>query len=693
MIIALVVMVASCLMRITLTLLVGMVATQQMVGPGAMVPSGGGGGGGPRFGGYVRLNEPVLGFFIGGSSIEDVNGVYGPRITSGLPAEIQQDLGHGAYRHHRANWLLAHVRNSGGGWEWVLFDVANRERFHEPSDQLIPRAGSPSWQHLHRASRAPPPDAGPAEGGATGAASQSSALRPIDEDDLDELPWQVIGLRDHSRLEELRRSAANREAAQKAADERQQARLAPPASAPPSASGVMSARPPTDVEGIEAAAASDSVAASEVAAAVVASERGDHTEAAGRLFAASDRLTGWAAAVVQLKAASLLRHGGEFSAATAQLQATLRAFPRFAAAHFEAGCVSLDAREPRTALASFEHLLQIDPDWPSLTSWLVRAHAAEKRSEAFRKAEAARAARLRQDARAARMARENEPPPPEGCALVQVGPQPPAGPGEAPTGKVVDLQGSLEGSGGWVCPSVVDRSNWLDGHLHADAFSVEQAGGRLLVNRSDLNAEAARGGWGLDLRFFCCTPDAATGAGAASGEAVAAAALEASALAVKTFVAAAAEAEAEAEKRDREDAPWRQTDHYAVLGVPHDFDGAELKKQYRGLSLRLHPDRAGGSTVAFARIAAAHDCLSEPDCRHAFDDGADIEGFSPSFREAVEKHYWPERYPFEPFGDPFEHHPDAARKERAAARRRAAASSHENGRLPTAGPEVSKDEL
>ena len=52
----------------------------------------------------------------------------------------------------------------------------------------------------------------------------------------------------------------------------------------------------------------------------------------------------------------------------------------------------------------------------------------------------------------------------------------------------------------------------------------------------------------------------------------------------------------------------RNQDWYGVLGLTHATTTAsELKKAYRALSLRLHPDRPGGNNEYFARCAAAHD--------------------------------------------------------------------------------------
>ena len=111
-------------------LLLAAASAQQLVGPGGMTPYSGGGGG-RRFGGYVTIRDAVNGFFVAGSSIDDLNGVYGPRLTdlSALPAEVARDVQIGAYAHASSGWILANVRQDGGGTEWVFFDRSNAERF------------------------------------------------------------------------------------------------------------------------------------------------------------------------------------------------------------------------------------------------------------------------------------------------------------------------------------------------------------------------------------------------------------------------------------------------------------------------------------------------------------------------------------------------------------------------------------
>ena len=131
----------------------------------------------------------------------------------------------------------------------------------------------------------------------------------------------------------------------------------------------------------------------------------------------------------------------------------------------------------------------------------------------------------------------------------------------------------------------------------------------------------------------------------------------------------------------------RSPNHYAALGVPVDFEASELKKAYRALSLRLHPDRNGGSTELFAIAAAAHDCLADAACRRSFDRGEDVTGYQPSLAEAVERHYYAENFPFEPFGDPWDDYRDGAeRRERSRARQRSRVGLDAAGNASTALP-------
>jgi curved DNA-binding protein CbpA len=61
-------------------------------------------------------------------------------------------------------------------------------------------------------------------------------------------------------------------------------------------------------------------------------------------------------------------------------------------------------------------------------------------------------------------------------------------------------------------------------------------------------------------------------------------------------------------------------DHYVVLGVAAIASAAAIRKAYRTLALRLHPDRAGkDSAAAFRELAAAYEVLSDPTRRERYD--------------------------------------------------------------------------
>ena len=52
-------------------------------------------------------------------------------------------------------------------------------------------------------------------------------------------------------------------------------------------------------------------------------------------------------------------------------------------------------------------------------------------------------------------------------------------------------------------------------------------------------------------------------------------------------------------------------DYYNVLGVSKSASNEEIKKTYRKMSLKHHPDRKGGSEEAFKKINEAYEVLSE----------------------------------------------------------------------------------
>lgn len=65
-----------------------------------------------------------------------------------------------------------------------------------------------------------------------------------------------------------------------------------------------------------------------------------------------------------------------------------------------------------------------------------------------------------------------------------------------------------------------------------------------------------------------------------------------------------------------------QKDYYTVLGVPEDADQGKIKKSYRDLAKRYHPDRNAGDAQAerkFKEIQEAYDVLGEPEKRQKYD--------------------------------------------------------------------------
>ncbi|WP_022888990.1 DnaJ C-terminal domain-containing protein [Agromyces italicus] len=67
---------------------------------------------------------------------------------------------------------------------------------------------------------------------------------------------------------------------------------------------------------------------------------------------------------------------------------------------------------------------------------------------------------------------------------------------------------------------------------------------------------------------------------------------------------------------------WFDKDFYQVLGVSKDVSDAELKKVYRKLARKYHPDSNAGDAAAeakFKEISEAHSVLSDPEQRKEYD--------------------------------------------------------------------------
>lgn len=71
-------------------------------------------------------------------------------------------------------------------------------------------------------------------------------------------------------------------------------------------------------------------------------------------------------------------------------------------------------------------------------------------------------------------------------------------------------------------------------------------------------------------------------------------------------------------------------DHYKVLGVPRTASALEVKRAYRDLAKRTHPDRNASDRAAeiFHAVHAAYEVLGDPNRRGAYDHA--LAGYRPA---------------------------------------------------------------
>ena len=84
-------------------------------------------------------------------------------------------------------------------------------------------------------------------------------------------------------------------------------------------------------------------------------------------------------------------------------------------------------------------------------------------------------------------------------------------------------------------------------------------------------------------------------------------------------------------------------DYYAILGVAHDASIEDIKKRYKALVLKFHPDRESSAVAneAMVLITKAYETLSDPRKRSAYDAGLREQAEKPNRSENSQaKHAW-----------------------------------------------------
>ena len=93
--------------------------------------------------------------------------------------------------------------------------------------------------------------------------------------------------------------------------------------------------------------------------------------------------------------------------------------------------------------------------------------------------------------------------------------------------------------------------------------------------------------------------------------------------------------------------------YYDILGVPKTASQDEIKKSYRKLSKKHHPD-AGGNEEEFKKISHAYDVLSDGEKKKNYDTYGDEKGRSTQegfgdlhnqFRNAFHQHFQQQIFP------------------------------------------------
>jgi len=396
-------------------------AGAQLVGPGAMVPAGGSvGPAARRGGGWATIDKFPVGFFVGGSTIEAMNGLYvrNEARDPTMPHDcdrtwVHVDSGYKMATARVRGWVPVEARAES---EWLFVDGAGRDVLATPGGSYLPRSG-PRWTPVNRpfrywkvgdAAASDRDEAGFWIGGEAGAvlaiddvehegnpilwrrrrdgkkfavaAHRLVAAEPAAADvaaggeDDDTLPWQIVGIMSRDRLEDLLEEKRRRDADEAAAFRRGgggRARLDSTFGAPPVAGRLA---PP----GAAAAAAEVCESSDAIGDARAACRDGSHD---GPEVAAVAVLVAGTASPARVRSdayaalAYCRRRAFDADGAIAYAEAGVAASPRAASSLVEAALSYLDGGRYRDAIAALERAYASDRALPGLGTWMVRAHA------------------------------------------------------------------------------------------------------------------------------------------------------------------------------------------------------------------------------------------------------------------------------------------------------------------------------